>query len=382
MICRKPFGEKCRMKPLKKRTFVLMFASILCLSIVPPASGFMAFRHRHGLKQNLLILKVDKPQWKIGYRFAADCPEEFRLKEPELKDAMTTALQLWLKPLRELNPVRPITNDFLYLRQDDFHGNEGEGADHAALRGLDARITFECRKAGSNAGIWLAASPEVYLRRGTDIDIGFLQTLTHELGHAFGLEDTYVMIRGPMENKGGLEATVGTQPASIMAGWTADEPTLRIAEDDVRGIVWLYKHFHEGLPIEDCFFFDYVLEEEPRGCIPKYPLIFELKHGYSHRALRMLNEDPNLDVNAQDDSGLTALHYAVMQKGYEVVDHLLAKRGIKPFLPDNQGRSPLAIAREAKLKDIITLLLDHPLTLPVNAKGKLTTTWGHLKRRY
>lgn len=372
------------MKPLKKRTFVLMLACILCLSIVPPGRGFMAFRHRHGVKQNLLILKVDEPQWKIGYRFAADCPEEFRLKEPELKAAMTTALRLWLEPLHALELVHPITDDFLYLRQDDFHGNEGEGADHAALRGLDARITFECRKAVSNARIWLGASPEVYIRQGTDIDKNYMLVLIHELGHAFGLEDTYFAVRNEkMKNKGGLETTVGTQPASIMASWwTPDEHTPQITEDDVRGIVWLYNHFYEGLPIKDCFFPDYVLEEEPRGCIPKYPLIFELKHGYSHRALRMFNEDPNLDVNAQDDSGLTALHYAVMQEAYEVVDRLLDKRGIKPFLRDKQGRSALAIARASKLKDIITLLLDHPLTLSVTPKGKLATTWGYLKRRY
>ncbi len=234
------------------------------------------------------------------------------------------------------------------------------------------------------ARIALAASPDVYIRVVDDLNKDFMLGLIHELGHAFGLEDTYVKQERHKDwkNKGGLEATVGTQPASAMAGWSADEHSIRIAEDDVRGILWLYKHFHEGLPTEDCFFPDYVLEEEPRGCIPKYPLIFELKHGYPHRAIRMLDEDPNLDVNAQDESGLTALHHAVMQDAYEIAEHLLAQRRIKPFLRDNEGRSALAIARAAKLKDIITLLLEHPLTLPVNPKSKLTTTWGHLKKRY
>ena len=96
----------------------------------------------------------------------------------------------------------------------------------------------------------------------------------------------------------------------------------------------------------------------------------------------MLDEDTNLDVNAQDDSGLTALHYAVMSEASEVVDYLLVQRGIKPFLRDKQGRSALAIAREAKLNDIIAVLLDHPLTLPVNPKGKLATSWGALKKGY
>ena len=322
---------------------------------------------------------MDKPQWKIGYRIAADCPEDFRQKEPELKAAMTTALQMWLEPLRKMQPARPFTDDFLFLRQADFHGNEDKIVDHAALRELDARVTFECRIAGSIARIALAASPDVYIRNGTNIDRSFVFSLIHELGHAFGLEDLYTKQKRHEEwkNKGGLEATVGTQPASIMAGWTADEQqTLRITEDDLRGIVWLYKHFHEGLSIEDCFFPDYVLEEEPRGCVPKYPLIFSIKYSYPTLSIRMLDEDPTLDVNAQDDSSLTALHHAVMREAYEVVDYLLAERRIKPFLRDNEGRSALAIARQAKLKDIITLLLEHPFTLPVNPKSKLNNHLG------
>ena len=377
--------------PMKKVgiLFILTLAGYLFLGIVPTAQGFMSFRHRHGVKQNLLILKVDKPQWKIGYRIAADCPEEFREKEPELKIAMTTALQVWLEPLHALELAHPITNDFLFLRQADFHGNEGKIADHAALRELDARVTFKCRKDRSEARIALVASPDVYLRRGTDINNAFIFTLIHELGHALGLDDTYISVReGKIKNNGGLAQTVGTQPTSIMSGRVVgdpDEPMLHITEDDVRGILWLYKHFHEGLPIEDCFFPDYVLEEDPRGCIPKYPLIFELKHGYPHRAIRMLDEDPNLDVNAQDDSGSTALHYAVMAEHEEVVEHLLSqkrRKPIKPFLRDKHGRSALAIARKSKLNDMITLLLEHPLTLPVHPKDKLATTWGTLKKGY
>lgn len=235
-----------------------------CIVKQPTKRKFMSFEHRHGVKQNLLIFKVDKPQWKIGYRLAAACPADFRQKDRELKAVMTTALQLWLKPLRELKPARPITDDFLFLQQADFHGNEKD----AVPKELDTRITFECRKAVEVAWIALFASPpDIYIRAGTNIDKHFLFSLIHELGHAFGLEDTYVMRDGEMKNKGGLDATVGTQPTSIMSGWTADEPTIRITEDDVRGILWLYKHFHERLPIEDCFFPDYVLEEDPRGCI-------------------------------------------------------------------------------------------------------------------
>ena len=368
--------------------FTLVMVGCLLFSIVPAAHGFIAFKHVNRLKKNLLILKVDKPQWKIGYRFAADCPDDFRQKEAKLKTAMTTALKMWLKPLHELKPAHAITDDFLFLRQDDFHGDRK--ADRAGLIEVDIRITFECRIAGALVWIATVSPPDAYIRMGTDIDNhfeSFVFSLIHELGHAFGLEDTYVSNRRRegWRNKGGLEATVGTQPASLMAGWTVEGQQtlpLRMTEDDVRGIVWLYKHFHEGLPIEDCFFPDYELEEEPRGCIPKYPLIFSIKHSYPTLSIRMLAEDPKLNVNAQDAGEFAALHYAVMYEQEEVVEHLLMERSIKPFLRDNQGRSALQIARDNKLDDMITLLLTHPLTLPVNAKGKLATTWGHLKIQY
>ena len=198
--------------------------------------------------------------------------------------------------------------------------------------------------------------PDIYMRRGTKITPTLISVLTHELGHAFGLDDTY--LREGFVSTGGLKWTVGKQPASRM--------NLRagIAEDDVRGILWLYKRFHENLDLEDCFFPDYVFEVSPRGCIPKYPLIFEAKHGHFKNVEQILDEDARLDVNAQDDSGLTALHHAVMREAYEVVDYLLAERRIKPFLSD--GRSAWQSHAQAKLKDIITLLLDHPLTLPVH----------------
>ena len=44
------------------------------------------------------------------------------------------------------------------------------------------------------------------------------------------------------------------------------------------------------------------LREEPRGCVPKYPLIFETKHSPPLYALRLLKEDPTIDINAQDDA--------------------------------------------------------------------------------
>ena len=208
-----------------------------------------------------------------------------------------------------------------------------------------------------------------------------MNSLVHEIGHAFGLTDTYLgaeIIGDPLISTGGLKKTAGTQPPSIMSShlFVAVGGMTKLGEDDKRAIIWLYKYFFDGLPddcflpdgsrsflpqqcnynflaIDDCFFPDYVFEEEPRGCVPKYPLIFEVKHG--EYVLRLLEEDPHIDVNAQDDADMTALHYAVMYEKEEVVKTLLAHQDIKPLLKDKQGRTPLDIALAAEHTAIIKM---------------------------
>ena len=365
------------MKLLKKTHLYCAFALMGFLLLGTAAHGFIAFEHTHPEQRNLLIRKIDKQQWTIGYRYSAECLPGDRQNGKALEEAITTALRAWLQPLRELQPARPITDDFRYVLQPDFNGDRF--GDRPGLIAVDTRITFECQKEQSRIWWNVVDPPDIYMRKGTKITPSLISALTHELGHAFGLADTYLAAYRPRDgfvSTGGLERTVGTQPPSLMAALTA-----AITEDDRNGMLWFYKRFHENLDLEDCFFPDYMFEASPRGCIPKYPLIFEVKHGHAKNVERILDEDPKLDVNAQDDGGLTALHHAVIQEAYEVADHLLSQRRIKPFLRDKQGRSTLAIARESKLKDIITLLLEHPLTLPVRPKDKLATTWGHLKQR-
>ena len=165
----------------------------------------------------------------------------------------------------------------------------------------------------------------------------------------------------------------------MMSAHFFHEPQPYLSEDDKSGIIWLYKASHEGVAAEDCFFPDYVFERVPPGCRPKYPLIFEVKHRHGKLAVQMLDEDPKLDVNAQNDAGFTALHFAVRLQQTEVVKRLLAHPDIKPFLKDKGGRSALKIAREEKFTDMVELLLAHPLTLSVNPARTLTSTWGALK---
>ena len=260
------------------RIFLLTLIGCLSFSLTPTTSGFITDAHRL-VKSNLLISKVHEPSWKIGYRYGAECKPKDR-QNKVLEETITRALQAWLTPLRELQPNRPITDSFTFQLQEDFHGDTDENLE--GLLAVDVRITFRCARVLAFALISSISPPDIFVAWGSE-ETDMLSSLTHELGHAFGLADTYR--RRGIRSTGGLPGTVGTQPSSTMAYYFRQD---QIGEDDKRGIIWLYKHFHEGLELEDCFFPDYVLEKKPRGCRPKHPLIFEVKHGRRTFVLELL----------------------------------------------------------------------------------------------
>ena len=364
------------MKLVKKVNliFTLALVGYLLLGIAPAARGFIAFNNR-GVELNVLARKVHKAEWLIDYRYGPECKPEERQNGEALEAAITKTLRTWLQPLRELPLQQPLTDVFRYQLHADVQ--KGDQVSERMKR-VDLRIAFECGRAADGLAFTRvgALPPDVYMRSGTRVEQGFV--LTHELGHAFGLADTYS--HPAVGSSGGLRATRGTQPPAVMSGHFRRGPPQPLSEDDINGIIWLYKAFHEGVAADDCFFPDYVFEHKPRGCRPKYPLIFEVKHEHPKYAVQILDEDPTIDVNAQNDAGFTALHYAVMHEQTEVVKRLFADAGIKPFLRDKGGRSALAMAREAELNRMVELLLAHPLTLSVDPARTLTTTWGALKR--
>ena len=209
-------------------------------------------------------------------------------------------------------------------------------------------------------------------------------SLVHEMGHIFGLADTY--LRGedwgkPELDKGGPDSTKGTQPVAIMSGVSKfHKDGGMLGRDDKNGIVWLYKRRYEGLVLKDCFFPDYELEKDPLGCRPKYPLIFALKHGAEVQAIVVLRDDAGLDVNVRDEDGMTALHHAVLNNYTRVVKTLLQRDDLK-YYKNNEGQTPLQLATQLGLDEIAALIAAHPKAMAVAPKSTrpLTTTWGALK---
>ena len=368
-----------------KGILVMMVMCGLFFSVPSTAQGFIA---RTSKSLDILLDKIDRPQWKIGYNFTADCPEAFRQQEAQLKEAITKALQAWLQPLRARYPNRQFTDDFLLIKLPDVAACE---EDRLALRELDTRITFDCAKDFGLpfARIALAgAAPDICMKTGGAAgrvdNWGLIANVVHELGHAFGFGDTYV--RGRLQSTGGLAHTMGKQPSSIMASIHDSDAPFAIGEDDKNGIIYLYKYLYEDHPAGDCFFPDYVRVERDGICEPQYPLIFEAKHGAFETVQQILIDDPTLDLNARDSQGMTALHYAVQRGSAEIVETLLAQAGIKVNLLNGHMRTPAQLARVLHQIHLAKRIEAHPtakrppVAWDVSPKGSLTTTWGALKR--
>ena len=348
--------------------FTLTLTGCLLLSMTPAAQGFITLEHERGHQSDIMIDKVHELHWDVAYSYGDDCLPEERNNDEALIAAVTEALQIWLQPLRDY-AKRPIVADFRYRLNAD-------------RRAVDLSVIFYCKLGQSGAGVGPGAPPEISMRDGVQVTPVFMSFLVHEIGHTFGLADTY--LRGldwgkPELDKGGADHTKGTQPSSIMSGVDIHRGGGLLGRDDKNGIIWLYKATYEGLELRDCFFPDYELEEEPLGCRPKYPLIFALKHGIEAVAILILREDPGLDVNVRDKDGMTALHHAVFNKYTRVVTALLQRDDLKPFLQNNDGQTPLQLATALGRNEIAALIAAHPKALAVDAKRTLTTTWGALK---
>jgi hypothetical protein len=390
-------SDKCRHRQENRQhttarayTFFALTVCVL-LSTTTPVLGFATYDHVWGGEYELLITKVHDEYWHITYRYADDCiGKEKKINDEDMEKAITKALRVWLQPLRDLQTEKPIVNDFRF-NQVSYESTSP-----------DMRVKHYCSYGTSQAR--LNHPPELVMRTGvTEVTPHFMYMLIHEMGHAFGLADTYV--GGSKKSTGGLDKTVGTQPASIMASLFVESIELGIipkddwddlkyiSQDDANGIVWLYKYYHENQPLEDCYFPDYTFQENPRGCVPIHPIIFELKHGNRHLAIRTIRQDPTLDINVRDSHDYTALDYTVIHEyktvflnllyyhknianaagrdghtalhlaaagGYEFgVEKLLAHEDIDVNPVDAEKRAPLHRAAEHGHLGVVQLLLTH-----------------------
>lgn len=362
------------MKKLLRYNSAMTFIVVGYLFFSPllTASGFLKDQFWRD-EMKYLIDIVHKDHWTIAYAYGGLCSEEKRAGAKELEAQITRALRIWLQPLREIETQTPIVDDFRYEQYDDIT------PEVRAKAGIDFFVKETCEKGRSSASTAAKFPPLIAVRSGNSpMDYIHLGIIVHESGHTFGLGDTYVG-RGELEpsvNKGGIAETIGTQPASIMGFHLHLHTSRFIGEDDENGIVWLYKVRHEGLALNDCFFPDYVFEKSPDGCVPKSPLIFEVKQGHLGYALRVLEDDANIDINAQDERGSTALHYAIKLEISLVIEALFSRDDLDVNVADKLGLTVLHYAVMDERIDMVETLLKRK-DLNVNGRDERGKTPLH-----
>ena len=369
-------------RKLRKTTHLclaLAVAIYLCFNALPAAQGFIAVGHlnpRSRENMNNLTSRVHKDQWVIGYSYMDNCSPKKRNNGEAIEEAITVALRAWLQPVRDLNTGKPVVDDFRYVPNPVVK-------DVAELQFYDLRINIFCHFGISTGGGLL-----VNMRRGAVVNRAFGSVLLHEIGHNFGLGDTYIKPWLTLEelrvSRGGLGGTIGHQPSSVMSGLNTPFPfPPYISQDDANGIVWLYKFYHENLPLEDCIFPAYELEKDPHGCRPKYPLIFEIQHGTESLAGGVINRDENIDINAKDETGFTALDYA-LAKGYnDLVGRIVSHPGFDVNARNIEGSTALLWAVKRGDYGVTERLLRHH-AIDVNIRDtdgtaplKAASTQGH-----
>ena len=184
---------------IRLATIVLALLSIIACGndILHSSPSFMSFEHQDGDRYeyvNMLIKHVHDETWHIPY--ATDVADK------NFEAAIKSALQMWLQPLRNMQPSKSIVNNFVFYRYSvgDPYGS--------GIPWDDVLFKIHFRLGGSQKGSYgvlyypkgidqpsLAAHdvPDIAIykidRAADDFvtDSDFMLTLVHELGHGLWL---------------------------------------------------------------------------------------------------------------------------------------------------------------------------------------------------
>ena len=399
---------------------VLLLSS--CIQEIGSDAKFISRPHRGGPEtayRQLYTTDIYRPTWQIAYGYASCTASELakkRQQQRELLDAVEQAIKLWLKPVFDLYrdyPQTPLVENFNFIERRAVPEVPAYFEHHHSLQADDRvyqmQVVFYCEQDFSYAAIGkqefhlfeapYRPIPEEIAETGYDV-----LALAHEVGHLFGIVHTYIpselqAIGDHRHSSGSLRQVVGTHPASVMSLFylLGTDGKLKLTRDDYLVVQWTHDYYHSGKhryypkadlvkDPKDCRFPDLKYEEVvdengkllTRGCVPKYPLHFELKQGHLRVAQRIVAEDPNMNLNLQHpDSGMTAMHYAVLLDGIDLVSSLLLKRAKVDLITHNDRSTVLHYAALLGRQRIAELLLTHP-DIEVNTKDSRGNSPLHL----
>lgn len=342
------------------------------------------------LTKRTLIKKAHEKSWDIEYGFAPNCSKRNRKKyQPKVVEAINRAIKLWLAPVETVRkaimnaksssetivdyqkqPPELVGQFNIYEKKDLFPLGESLGnkdsyttfvpppfpkedrdipsyAD-AVSKLPDLSVVFNCQKGRAFMKPYLNYINMYEEKKNSTVTIPKTKfsftTLLHEIGHAFGLADTYVDSRNKsrdhMTNTGVHPYTVGNQPISVMSvayklefnSYDDIKPTL----DDELGIHWFYIHMNIAeLNLETCpphyqseaFVRDKEKGTQTLACRPQNPFLFAMlskNHSTARYLLSDKKERALIDINARTNPlGFTALHYAVEYAPIELIEIIL-----------------------------------------------------------
>ncbi|BET37090.1 ankyrin repeat domain-containing protein [Wolbachia pipientis] len=84
-----------------------------------------------------------------------------------------------------------------------------------------------------------------------------------------------------------------------------------------------------------------------------------MANNLSLELIKCLINQPGLDVNVRGLNGKTPLHCAIEFDELSMVDLLLTKKNINPFVEDNEGKTSLDYAKEGKKAEILQALINN-----------------------
>ena len=344
--------------------------------------------------------------WIFAYGFDSSCDGFRNTAQPrpeEIQQLISWAMRTWLQPIKDATNEK-IVDNFYYQRLSTVKRTVEEKKAMGISEKRDVsrlvfpstadkfhwRFIFYCAvRVGLLSHVNTQAEAHILLWMPFDEnkqDAKF--TTLHEVGHAFGLDDTYSYSGGE----------TGGHPMSVMASklFHNKEGELILGRDDAVGIVDLYQRRHDK---------DRVLPEDYKDGyygLPSYPAVFEVSQAYYHYiyhgntnliadlkdAFKQEYVISRQGLNARDDKGYTVLHYFIN------FGHLLLKRqapeevlkgwldGFKSVLNEStanvniqtepEGNTPLHLATMHGYIPALKVLLAHKGIDKsiVNARGK------------
>ena len=267
--------------------------------------------------------------WLFAYGFDSSCVESHRAPRPEeIQQLISWAMRTWLRPIKDATNEK-IVDNFYYQKFPTVRRTVEEKRAMEVSEKLDVsrlvfpstadndkfhwRFIFYCavrvglrshvnRQAEAHILLWMPFAENKQ-------DAKF--TTLHEVGHAFGLDDTY-------SHNGG---ETGGQPMSVMSStlFHNKEGELILSRDDAVGIIDLYQRRHDK---------DRALPEDYKDGyygLPSYQAVFEVSQAYYHYiyhgntnlianlkdAFKQQYVFSRQGLNERDNKGYAVLHYFI-----------------------------------------------------------------------